>query len=98
MPRHARLDAPGTLHHVMGRGIERTQIFRSDSDREKFVAYIQELVGETGTRIPAWSLVGNHFHLLLFSGTQGLPSFMRKLLTRYAVYFNRKHDRTGHLF
>jgi putative transposase len=64
MPRHARLDAPGALHHVMARGIGRTQIFRRDSDREKFVACVEDLVCETGTRMPAWSLVGNPFHLL----------------------------------
>jgi len=37
MPREARLDAPGTLHHVMGRGIERTDIFRTDEDRNDFL-------------------------------------------------------------
>jgi putative transposase len=98
MPRHARLDAPGTLHHIMARGMERAQIFRNDSDKEKFVTDLADLVDETKTRIPAWALVGNHFHLLLFSGPQGLPCFMRKLLTRYAVYFNRKYIRAGHLF
>jgi putative transposase len=98
MPRGARLDVPGTLHHVMGRGIDRTQIFRSNSDRERFLKCLEDLVDETGTRIPAWLLVGNHFHLLVFSGPRGLTPFMRRLLTRYAVYFNRRQRRSGHLF
>lgn len=98
MPRHARLDAPGTLHHVMARGIDRTKIFVDDADRGRFLGYLEELVDRTRTRIPAWSLIDNHFHLLILSGPNGLASLMRKLMTRYAVYFNRRHQRTGHLF
>lgn len=98
MPRHARLDVPGTLHHVMARGIERTRIFIDNADREKFLFYLEHLVTQTGASIPAWSLMDNHFHMLVLSGAQGLASFMRKLMTRYAVYFNKKHQRTGHLF
>ena len=98
MPRHARLDAPGTLHHVMARGIEHTRIFRDDADRAVFLGHIEELIEKTGTRIPAWSIIDNHFHLLIKSGPLGLAVFMRKLMTRYAVYFNRRHLRAGHLF
>jgi putative transposase len=98
MPRHARLDVPGTLHHVMARGIEGTAIFVDDADRLKFLRGLEDLSAVAATRILAWSLMRNHFHLLLFSGPQGLPSFMRKLMTGYAVHFNRRHHRSGHLF
>ncbi len=81
MPRQARLDAPGTLHHVMIRGIERKPIFRDDQDRQDIVTRLGNLSKQTGTRILAWSLLGNHVHLLLFSGPSGLPLFMRRLLT-----------------
>ena len=53
MPRQARLDAPGTLHHVMIRGIEGKGIFRDTQDGKDFV---------TRTRILAWPLLGNHVH------------------------------------
>ena len=43
MPRQPRLDAPGTLHHVMGRGIETSKIFRTRKDREDFVDRLAEL-------------------------------------------------------
>jgi len=98
MPRQARLDAPGTLHHVMIRGIERANIFRDDKDRERFVSRVGEIGTATGTRIVAWALMDNHVHLLLFSGSSGLPRFMRRLLTGYAMWFNRRHQRAGHLF
>ncbi len=98
MPRQARLDAPGTLHHVMVRGIERTDLFRDDKDRQEFLSRMSELSQSTKTRIPGWTLMGNHVHLVLLSGPEGLPRFMRRLLTEYVIWFNRRHQRTGHLF
>jgi putative transposase len=98
MPRQARLDAPGTLHHVMIRGIEGKSIFRDNRDRKEFVTRLGNLTKETGTRVLAWSLLKNHVHLLLFSGPSGLALFMRRLLTGYAQGFNRRHRRRGHLF
>lgn len=98
MPRQARLDAPGTLHHVIVRGIEKRRIVDDDSDRARFVGRAGDLASETGTRIYAWALMSNHAHLLLRSGAEGLPLFMRRLLTGYAVSYNRRHSRHGHLF
>jgi len=98
MPRQARLDAPGALHHVMIRGIEGAKIFLDDEDRKNFVSRIDRLVKDTGTRILAWVLMDNHVHLLFFSGHRGISTFMRRLLTGYAVWFNRRYRRTGHLF
>src|SRR3972149_430615 len=98
MPRQARLDAPGTLHHVILRGLERGAIVRDDQDREAFVTRLGTVAQATGTPIYAWALLPNHAHLLLRSGAAGLPRFMRRLLTGYAVTFNRRHKRVGHLF
>jgi putative transposase len=98
MPRKARLDVPGTLHHVMVRGIEGNKIFRDEEDRKAFIARLGSLVMETESRILAWALMENHIHLLVVSGPGGLSTFMRRLLTGYAIGFNRKHRRFGHLF
>jgi len=98
MPRQARLDAPGILHHVMVRGIEGCPIFLDDQDRQNFVSRISQLVEKTGTRVLAWTLIGNHLHLLIFSGSQGISKFMRRLLTGHAVRYNLRHHRSGHLF
>lgn len=98
MPRQARLDVPGTLHHVILRGIEKRRIFDDDRDRQNFVERLGILAEETGTRIYAWSLLTNHAHLLLRSGSLGLPKFMRRFLTGYAVTYNLRHLRHGHLF
>ncbi len=98
MPRRARLDAPGTLHHVMIRGLEGKKIFYDDEDRENFLSRVGQLAKSNGERVMAWSLMNNHVHLLLFSGPSGLSTFMRRLLTGYAGWFNRRHRRAGHLF
>ncbi len=98
MPRQARLDAPGTLHHVMIRGIERTDIVGDDADREFFVDRMGNLSVEMETPIYAWALMTNHAHILLKSGSAGLSSFMRRLLTGYAIIFNQRYKRHGHLF
>ena len=98
MPRQARLDAPGVLHHIMVRGIEGCRIFRDEQDRENFVSRIRRQVEKTGTKILAWAFMDTHIHLLNFSGTQGISKFMRCLLTGYAVSYNLKYGRQGHLF
>ena len=98
MPRGARLDAPGTLHHVIVRGIERGKIVNDDQDRENFISRLGSLAKETGTAIYAWALLSNHAHILLRSGAAGLPTLMRRLLTGYATSFNNRHRRYGHLF
>lgn len=98
MPRKSRMDAPGTLHHVMGRGIERTKIFRNQKDREDFLARLAILCRDGLVVVYAWALMPNHFHLLLRTGQQPLSTSMRKLLTGYVVNFNKRHKRSGHLF
>ena len=98
MPRQARLDAPGTLHHVMIRGIERTDIVKDDEDRRLFVERMGDLSVDLETPVYAWALMTNHAHILLKSGNAGLPAYMRKLLTGYAIRFNKRHKRYGHLF
>jgi len=59
MPRKARLDAPGTLHHVIIRGIERRPIVNDDKDRENFVSRLGDLAADTETGIFAWTLMSN---------------------------------------
>ena len=98
MPRQARLDAPGTLHHVMGRGIEKATIFRGEEDRVDFLNRVVLLCQEETWKVYAFALMANHFHLLIRTGRQSLSYSMRKLLTGYVVNFNRRHKRYGHLF
>ncbi len=98
MPRRARIDAPGAVHHIIMRGIERRKIFRSDPDRLDFIKRLAAIVNETQTQCLAWALIPNHIHLLLRTGRLPIATVMQRLLTGYAVRFNRKYRRHGQLF
>ena len=98
MPRQARLDLPGALHHIMVRGINRMAIFSEEQDKEQFLERLGGNIAEGQCSVYAWVIMNNHVHLLFKSGKQGISDIMRKLLTWYARYYNRRHRRTGHLF
>jgi len=98
MPRTARLDAPGVLHHVMIRGIERRKIFRNNKDREDFIERLESLCPGTHTNCYAWAFIPNHAHFLFRTGTEPLSRLMRRLLTGYVIGFNHRHGRRGQLF
>ena len=98
MPRNARIDKPGLLQHVIVRGIERRPIFLDEQDRKVFLLRLGQLLKDSDTDCFAWTLLDNHFHLLLRPNRQRLAELMRRLLTGYAVVFNLRHKRSGHLF
>ena len=98
MPRQARLDIPGALHHIMVRGINKANIFDDDEDKSRFLERLGQNVIEGKCSVYAWVLMDNHVHILFKSGKYGISAVMRKLLTWYAQYYNRRYKRSGHLF
>ncbi len=98
MPRQARRDAPGAVHHVMLRGIERRPIFLDDTDRTDFLVRLEKQVTDGGFACFAWALLPNHAHLMLRTGCRPLSSSMRRLNTGYARAFNLRWQRNGYLF
>ena len=88
MPRKARIDAPGALHHIIIRGIERKAIFKDGSDRENFLDRLSALVSESKTACYGWVLMTHPVHLLLKTGLSPVATVMRRLLIGYAVSFN----------
>lgn len=98
MPRQSRIDAPGALHHVIIRGIERKAIFKDDADRNEFIQRVASIFADSSTPCFAWALMTNHVHLLIRTAGTPLSTLMRRLLTGYAVVFNRRHRRHGQLF
>jgi REP element-mobilizing transposase RayT len=98
MPRKARIDATGAVQHIIIRGIEKKNIFRTDADRYNFLKRFDSIISDSETVCYAWALMPNHIHLLLRTGLMPISTVMRRLLTGYAVSFNRKYHRHGHLF
>jgi putative transposase len=98
MPRQARLDVPGALHHIMIRGINKAAIFEHDEDKMRFLERLGQIVIEGECTIYAWVLMSNHVHILFKSGKHDISTVMRRLLTWYAQYYNHRYNRSGHLF
>lgn len=98
MPRQARIDVPGQVYHVMARGIERGRIFLGEDDYADFRDRIGVWLKRSGAKCLAWCLMPNHFHFLALRGERPLSELMHHAMTGYAINFNLRHGRAGHLF
>jgi len=99
MTRPIRINLPFCLYHVFSRTNPGEIAFHDARDRNKFLFYLVKYSTLFEYRIHAFCLMPNHFHLLLESAqSAGLSELMRRLLTAYTIYFNRRHERYGHLF
>ena len=77
------MDAPGVVHHIMIRGIERRKIFINAKDREDMLDRLAKLLPETQTACYAWVFIPNHAHFLFRTGLIPLATVMRRFLTGY---------------
>lgn len=98
MPRTRRPDAPGEIHHVWVRGLERRAIFIDRADRLDLLDRLSTVLPDSDIGCLAWALLPNHFHLVLKRGAVSVSRAMARINTGYALRFNRKHDRVGFLF
>ncbi|HEV2393061.1 MAG TPA: transposase, partial [Verrucomicrobiae bacterium] len=97
MARPLRIQWPGGRYHVTARGNERKPIYRQETDRRHFLTLLSETTERFGVRVHAYVLMDNHFHLMLETPEANLSRAMQWLNVSYCVWFNRKHDRAGHL-
>ncbi len=98
MARPLRIHYEGAWYHITCRGNERSQIFRDNKDRQKFLNLLGERSKEFSVEVHSYCFMDNHFHFLLRTLLPNLARFMQRLNTGYIMYFNKKHDRTGHLY
>ena len=98
MARALRIEYPGAFYHVMSRGNEQRDIFKSPKDRERFLSYLESATMRYGAVIHVWCLMSNHYHLLVETPSGNLSQIMRHINGAYTTYFNIKHQRAGHLF
>ena len=98
MPRTAREKSLTNIFHVMLRGINRQNIFEDDEDRNRFMTILGQCKEVSGFKLHAFVLMSNHIHLLIEPAGEALDMIFRRVGTRYAVWFNRKYQRSGHLF
>jgi len=98
MVRPLRIEFEGAWYHVMNRGAARRDVFVSDSQRERFLELLADLVERFGIETHAYCLMGNHYHLLLHTPFGNLGRGMRHLNGVYTQFFNRDQGRDGALF
>ena len=98
MPRTAREMSRSNIYHVMLRGINRQDIFEEDEDRRYFMSLLKEYKATAGFILHAFVLMSNHIHLLIEPKDEPLDRIFRRIGTAYAMWYNRKYQRTGHLF
>jgi putative transposase len=98
VPRQPRPDAPGAVHHVWTRGLERRAIFIDERDREDLLARLIRVLPSGGARSFAWAFVSNHVHAVIQTGQVPLGALLARVNTGFALSFNRRHQRVGYVF
>ena len=98
MARPLRIEYEGACYHVLSRGDRRENIFRDDTDRERFLETLAAACAKSGWQVHAYCLMNNHFHLIVETPRPNLSAGMKWLLGTFTMRFNRRHKLVGHLF
>lgn len=86
------------VYHIILKGINSQELFLEDNDKTKFLQYLEETKLVYQYEIYAYVLMSNHIHLLIYDKENKISQIMHKICTKYAIYFNKKYERVGHLF
>ncbi len=97
MPRKPRIEIAG-YYHIINRGVEQRVIFKEAEDYEQFETLMCFYAKSFGITLHNYCLMNNHYHLLIEIQQENLSKFMRQLNMNYAIYFNKKYKRSGHLW
>ena len=99
MARKLRVLIPGLSLHVINRGNNRGPTFQDSHDYEWFLAILRRTMGRYDVAVHAYTLMPNHYHLLITpTECSVLPHAMKMLGVRYGGYYNRRHCRSGTLW
>ena len=97
MPRRPRVDMAG-FYHVVNRGVDRRVIYKDDEDHKTFLQILCDASTLYEVKVHAYVMMGNHYHLLIETSKENLSQYMKHVNASYAIYFNKKYKRTGHLW
>ena len=93
-----KLKVPGLVSHITQRAAGKEPLFLEDPDYLYMLVLLKEISRQHAIKIYAFCLMDNHVHLLLSPEEENLYDAMRDLFSRYAMWFNKKYERKGHLF
>ena len=98
MSRQLRIEYSGALYHITSRGNGKTRIFLDDNDMYKFLDTLEICTKTFNFICHGYCIMGNHYHLLIETPYANLSAGIHRLNSIYAQYFNKQHDRVGHVF
>ena len=98
MSRSLRLELSGGLYHVTSRGDRREDIYVDDEDREEWLSLLGRVCYRFKWRCHAYCLMDNHYHIVIETAEANMSKGMRQLNGVYTQYYNRRHNRVGHVF
>ena len=98
MARKPRIEFEGALYHVIARGNQRQDIFRSTEDYVRYLKILGDYKNRYDYALYCYVLMGNHVHLLIETREVVLSKILQGINQSYTMYFNRKYNTVGHLF
>lgn len=99
MPRKARKELSTTFLHAMVQGLNKEYIFNEEGEIRKYIEILQEKEKNMNLMIVAYCIMNNHAHFLIYSDEiKEVSKLMSKVNTKYAIYYNKKHNRCGYVF
>jgi REP element-mobilizing transposase RayT len=98
MARKPRIEFEGALYHVITRGNQRQEIFRSSEDYVRYLRILDNYKSRYNYVLHAYVLMGNHVHLLIETKEVALSKILQGINQSFTMYFNRKYETVGHLF
>ena len=97
MPRRPRIDMVG-YYHIVNRGVEQRVVYKEHEDFEMFLETLCTACQLSRVQLHGYVLMNNHYHLLIETTEENLSKFMKHINASYAIYFNKKYKRSGHLW
>lgn len=98
MVSRCRIQCESNVYHITSRGVGQQLLFKDDLDRTFLWRSLRDGAREANALVYAWCFMGNHIHLVVRADLRNLSQLMRKMLSGYAAYYNRRHDHVGHVF
>ena len=98
MARPLRVDIEDGWYHVTARGDHRQEIFGDDRDHGHFVELLEEMRERFRVGVMAYVCMGNHYHVMVRTPEANLSRAIQWLNISYSVWFNKRHEETGHVF
>jgi putative transposase len=96
--RKPRTTAPGTVHHVISRFVDRDWFFKDDYERGRYLDLLGRALAASDWLCFAYALMSNHIHLSLLAGPSAPGSWLKRTHSPFAVWMNKRHERLGPLF